>query len=53
MTEVFQDETPMGEAVKATWGAQDTGKSEKVDPTTEALWEVEWYACNHVYRCPV
>jgi hypothetical protein len=43
-TELFQDETLMGAAVKATFGAKDTSKAEKVDPTIEALWEVEWYA---------
>lgn len=44
MTETFQNESPMGKAVKTSWDAKGTGKAEKVDPTTEALWEVEWYA---------
>ena len=42
MTETFQNESPMGKAVKTSWDAKGTGKAERVDPTTEALWEVEW-----------
>ena len=34
----------MVKMVKVTWDTKDPGKAERVDPTTEALWEVEWYA---------
>lgn len=43
-TELFKNETSMGGAVKTAWDTKDTEKSEKVDLTTETLWEVEWYA---------
>lgn len=43
-TELFENETPMGGAVKTAWDTKDTDKAEKVDLTTEILWEVEWYA---------
>lgn len=42
VTNLFKDETPMGEMVRADWDTKYSGKFEKVDPTIEALWEVEW-----------
>jgi len=43
-TELIKNETPTGGAVKFAWDTKDTDKAEKVDPTIETLWEVEWYA---------
>ena len=40
-TELIKDEPPKE---GFAWDAKDTDKTEKVDPTTETLWEVEWYA---------
>jgi len=42
--EPFRNKTSTGEAVNTSWDTKDTSKVEKMDPTTEALWEVEWYA---------
>lgn len=52
MTETFQNESPMGKVVKTSWDAKGTGKAERVDPTTEALWEVEWYARRPRFQVP-
>ena len=50
MTILFKNETPIGEVVTADLDTKYSGKSEKVDPTTEALWEVEWYALRRSLR---
>jgi hypothetical protein len=46
VTDLLKNETLTEEIVRATW---DSKKGEKVDQTTEHLWEVEWYARSYGY----